>query len=57
MGQQQNLPFLATPQGVMFWPWGGCFAYGSTNFPNLPITFPNFFHNVSNIDWTITSFN
>jgi hypothetical protein len=40
-----------------FEPWGEHLAYNSTNFPNLLIIFPIFFHSVLDTAQTITSFN
>jgi len=41
----------------MFWSKSGCLAYNLTNFPRVPINFPDFFHNISNMTWTAPSFN
>ncbi len=41
----------------MIWPKGKHLAYNSTNFPNLSIIFPIFFHNILNVIWITPSFN
>jgi hypothetical protein len=37
---------------IMLWPKGKCLAYNLMNIPNLLISFPSLFHNISNTTWT-----